>query len=118
MVLPQVLDDPGGAELGVLVREDLGESGGGTADDPGVAIQRAVGLAAPAALVDVPLDRGDAVGVWYSLRTRPIEVSLVSATWIGEPSVSKRPRASAVARVPASLRRCWIVSSASSIEGP
>ena len=31
-------------------------------DDPGVAVERAVGLAAPGALVDVPLDGGDAVG--------------------------------------------------------
>ena len=45
VVLGQVLDHPGRAELGVLEGDHLGELGGGTADDPGVAVQRAVGPA-------------------------------------------------------------------------
>jgi hypothetical protein len=62
VVLGQVLPHPGGAELGVLVGDHLGEAGGGADDDAGVAVQRAVGLAAPGALVDVPFNGGDAVG--------------------------------------------------------
>ena len=57
VVLGQILDDSGRAELGVLVRDHLGELGGGTDRDPGVAVERAVGPAAPAALVDVAFDR-------------------------------------------------------------
>ena len=62
VVLLEVDLDPGRAELGVLVREDLGEAGRGTDDDPGVPVERAVGRAALGALVDVAGDGGDAVG--------------------------------------------------------
>ena len=62
VVLREVVADPGRAELGVLVRDHLGEPGGGADDDPGVAVERAVGRAALGALVDVALDGGDAVG--------------------------------------------------------
>ena len=62
MVLLQVDLDPGRTELGVLVRDDLGEPGGGGDDDPGVPVERAVGRAALGALVDVAGDGGDAVG--------------------------------------------------------
>ena len=62
VVLLQVDLDPGRAELGVLVRDDLGEPGGGADDDPGVPVERAVGRAALGALVDVAGDGGDAVG--------------------------------------------------------
>ena len=61
MVLPEVHLDPRRAELGVLVRDDLGEAGGGTDDDAGVPVERAVGGAALGALVDVAGDGGDAV---------------------------------------------------------
>src|SRR3954447_2581607 len=62
MVLPQVDLGPGRAELGVLVREDLGEARGGGDDDPGVPVERAIGRAALGALVDVAGDGGDPVG--------------------------------------------------------
>ena len=62
MILLQVDLDPGRTELGVLVREGLGEPGGGRDDDPGVPVERAVGRAAPGALVDVAGDGGDAKG--------------------------------------------------------
>jgi hypothetical protein len=62
VVLLQVDLDPRRAELGVLVRDDLGEPGGGTDDDPGVPVERAVGRSALRRLVDVAGDGGDAVG--------------------------------------------------------
>ena len=62
MVLLEVDLDPGRTELGVLVREDLGEPGGGADDDPGVPVERAVGRAALGTLVHVTGDGGDAVG--------------------------------------------------------
>src|SRR3954447_20131483 len=72
MVLPQVDLGPGRAELGVLVREDLGEAWGGGDDDPGVAVERAVGRAALGTLVDVAGDGRHAVRGLVVLLDRPL----------------------------------------------
>jgi hypothetical protein len=44
------------------VGDHLGEAGSGADDDPGIAVERAVGRAALGALVDVACDGGDAIG--------------------------------------------------------
>jgi hypothetical protein len=62
VVLLEVDLNPWRAELGVFMGDDLGEAGSGADDDPGVAVERAVGRAALGALVDVAGDRGDALG--------------------------------------------------------
>src|SRR6185437_5265609 len=58
----QVDEHPARTELGVLVGDHLGEPWCGTGDDPGVPVERAIGLAALRTLVDVAADGGDAVG--------------------------------------------------------
>jgi hypothetical protein len=72
VVLLQVDLGPGRAELGVLVRDDLGEARRGGDDDPGVAIERAVGRPALGALVDVTGDGGDAIGGLVVLLDLPL----------------------------------------------
>jgi len=72
VVLLQVDLGPGRAELGLLVREGLGEAGRGGDDDPGVVVERAVGRAALGALVDVAGEGGDAVGGLVVLLDRPL----------------------------------------------
>ena len=62
MVLLEVDLGPGRAELGVLVREGLGEAGRGCDDDPGIPVKWAIGRAALGALVDVAGECGHAVG--------------------------------------------------------
>src|SRR5512135_1578683 len=72
VVLLQVDLDPGRAELGVLVGDDLGEPWGGGDDDPGIPVQGAVGHPALGALVDVAGDGGDAVGGLVVLLDLPL----------------------------------------------
>src|SRR5438105_1237623 len=62
MVLLQVEEDAPRAELGILVRDHLGEAGGGADDDAGIAVEWAVGRAALGALVDVASEGSHAVG--------------------------------------------------------
>jgi len=61
-MLLQVDKESPRAELGVLVGDHLGEPGGGADDDPGVPVERAVGLAPLGTLVNMPCDGGDPIG--------------------------------------------------------
>jgi hypothetical protein len=79
VVLLQVDLGPGRAELGVLVREDPGEAGGGRDDDPGIPVERAVGRAALGALIDVAGDGGHAVGGLVVLLDRALAGELDGA---------------------------------------
>ena len=102
--------EPNSAYLCETILANLGVE---LTDDPGVAVERAVGLAAPAALVDVPLDRGDAVGGLVLLEELALAGQLGVAD-LDRRAVGVEPLEDLlVARTPASLRRCWMASSAS-----
>ena len=116
VVLPEVELDPGRAELGVLVRDHLGELGGGTDDDPGVPVERAVGGPALRTLVDVAGDRGDAVGGLVILGDPSLAGERDRADGDRRAVGVELPQSFRVARTPAALSRCWRVSSKSSIE--
>jgi hypothetical protein len=74
MVVLEVAPHPGGAELGVLAGDDLGEQRGGGHDDPRDALQGREGRSPLGGLVDVPVEGDGAVGCLVLLGESPLAV--------------------------------------------